>query len=135
VTQFFLFLIVAEALYPGYNIAQIYISDLGIEPSALIFNTSVFLLGVLMMVGTYFLHHVFHIKIFTVLLIVAALGSMGIGVFTENSEPIHSIAALFVFLCGSLPAIYSFRVMKLPFSLISIFLGVAGYFTRTNLYS
>jgi hypothetical membrane protein len=49
---------------------------------------------------------------------------MGVGVFTENSEPMHSIASLLVFLFGSLSAIYSFRVMKLPLSLISIFLGV-----------
>ena len=127
-TQFVLFLIMAEALYPGYNIAQNYISDLGIGSSALFFNTSVFLLGALMMAGTYFLHRAFHIKVFTVLLIVAALGSMGVGVFTKNSEPMHSIAALLVFLFSSLSAIYSFRVMKLPFSLISIFLGVMSLF-------
>jgi len=102
--------------------------DLGIGPSALIFNTSVFLLGALMMIGTYFLHRAFHIKVFTVLLIVAALGSMGVGLFTEKSEPMHSIASLLVFLFGSLSAIYSFRVIKLPFSLISIVLGVMSLF-------
>jgi hypothetical membrane protein len=127
-TQFFLGLLIAEALYPGYSIAQNYISDLGVGPSALIFNTSVFLLGVIMIVGTYFFHRTFHIKVFTVFLIVAALGSMGVGVFTENSEPMHSTASLLVFLFGSLSAIYSFRVMKLPFSLISIFLGVMSLF-------
>jgi hypothetical membrane protein len=127
-TQFFLGLLLAEALYPGYSIAQNYISDLGVGPSALIFNTSIFLLGVLMMVGTYFLHRTFNIKVFTVLLIIAALGSMGVGLFTENSEPMHSITSLLVFLFGSLSAIYSFRVMKLPFSLISIFLGMMSLF-------
>lgn len=123
-TQFVLFLIVAEALYPGYSIAQNYISDLGVGPSAVIFNASVFLLGVLMMVGTYFLQRAFHIKVFTVLLIVAALGSMGVGVFTENSEPMHSIAALLVLLFGGLSTIYSFTLVKFPFSLISVLLGL-----------
>jgi hypothetical protein len=55
-------------------------------------------------------------------------GPMSVGLFTEKSEPIHSTASLLVFLFGSLSAIYSFRVMKLPFSLISLFLGVMSLF-------
>ena len=126
-TQFVLVLIVAEALYPGYSIAQNYISDLGIGPSAMIFNSSVFLLGALMIVGAYFLQRAFHIKVFTVLLILAALGSIGVGVFTENSEPMHSIAAALGFLFGGLSTIYSSRLMRLPFSLISVLLGVMSF--------
>ena len=44
--QFVLGLLMPEALYPAYGIAENYISDLGIGPSAMIFNASVFLLGV-----------------------------------------------------------------------------------------
>jgi len=123
-TQFVLGLIVAEALYPGYSISKNYISDLGVGPSAMVFNASIFLLGSLMIVGTYFLQRAFSVKILTVLLTLAALGSMGVGIFTENSEPMHSIAALIVFLFGGLSAIYSYKLMKLPFSLINVILGL-----------
>jgi hypothetical membrane protein len=52
-TQFVLCLIIAEALYPGYSVSANYISDLGVGPSALVFNATVFLLGLLLLVGTY----------------------------------------------------------------------------------
>jgi len=123
-TQFILGLIVAEALYPGYSISTNYISDLGVGPSATVFNASIFLLGALMIVGTYFLQRAFNVKIFTVLLTLAALGSIGVGIFTENSEPMHAIAALIVFLFSGLSAIYSYKLMKLPFSLINVLLGL-----------
>jgi hypothetical membrane protein len=42
-SQFILGLIVAEALYPGYSISTNYISDLGVGPSSLVFNMSIFL--------------------------------------------------------------------------------------------
>jgi len=44
VTQFVLGLSVAEALYPGYSLSDQYISDLGTGPSAIVFNSSVFIL-------------------------------------------------------------------------------------------
>ena len=43
-TQFVLGLTISEALYPGYSVSDNYISDLGIGPSSIIFNSSVFLL-------------------------------------------------------------------------------------------
>jgi len=123
-TQFILGLVVAEALYPGYSISKNYISDLGIGSSAMIFNVSVFLLGALMIIGAYFLQRAFNVKILTVLLTLSALGSMGVSIFTENSEPMHSIASLIVFLFAGLSTIYSYKLMKLPFSIINVLLGV-----------
>ena len=46
VTQFVLGVIVSEALYPGYSISDNYLSDLGVGSSSMIFNSSVFLMGV-----------------------------------------------------------------------------------------
>ncbi|MFX1517685.1 MAG: DUF998 domain-containing protein [Promethearchaeota archaeon] len=62
VTQFVLGLTIAEALYPGYSVSDNYISDLGIGPLSIIFNSSVFLLGLLLIIGTYFLRHVYELK-------------------------------------------------------------------------
>ena len=103
-SQFILGLIVAEALYPGYSISTNYISDLGIGPSSTIFNVSIFLTGLLSIIGTYFLHRAFHHKVVTLLLTISALAAMCVGIFTENSEPMHTVASFFVFLFGGLSA-------------------------------
>jgi hypothetical membrane protein len=122
-TQFVLGLSISEALYPGYSVSANYISDLGIGPSALIFNSSAFLLGVLLLIGTYFLRHISNFKTVNVLLLLMALGAMGIGVFTKNYRTAHGAVATMAFFFAGLSAISSFRVLKKPLSLISIVLG------------
>jgi hypothetical membrane protein len=123
-SQFILGLIVAEALYSAYSISANYISDLGVGPSSMIFNMSIFLVGFLSIIGTYFLHRAFHHRMVTLLLTIAALAAMSVGIFTENSEPMHTIASVFVFFFGGVSAIVSYRIMKHPFSIIAIILGI-----------
>lgn len=53
-SQFVLGLVIAEALYPGYSISTNYISDLGVGPSSMVFNVSIFLLGLLSIIGLLF---------------------------------------------------------------------------------
>jgi len=133
VTQFVLGLIVSEALYPGYSISDNYISDLGVGPSSMIFNSSVFLLGLLVIIGTYFLHRAFKaFEVLKVLLVLTAIGAMGVGIFTEDFLMIHSVVSLIAFVCGGLSAIFSvicsyvhkFELVKMPFSAISVMLGL-----------
>lgn len=123
-SQFVLGLIVAEALYSGYSVSSNYISDLGVGPSAMIFNSSVFFMGLLLIVGTYFLQRAFNFNALTVPLVLTAIGAMGVGVFTENSGTIHHIVSLIAFLFGGLSAIFSFRLLKKPFSAIAVVLGL-----------
>jgi hypothetical membrane protein len=61
-THFVLAFTIAETLYPGYRVSGNYISDLGIGPSSIIFNSSVFLLGLSLLIGTYFLRHLSDFK-------------------------------------------------------------------------
>jgi hypothetical membrane protein len=123
-SQFVLGLIVAEALYPNYIISDKYISDLGVGPSSMIFNSSVFLMGLLLIIGTYFLQRAFNFKALTVLLILAALGTMGVGVFTENSGTFHPVVSLIAFLFGGLSTMFSFKLVRKPFSVIAAILGL-----------
>lgn len=122
--QFVLGLTVAEALYPGYSLAEKYISDLGIGPSAVIFNSSAFLLGLLLLIGTYFLRDISNSKIISMLLFLTAFGAMGIGVFTKNMPLAHGAVASAAFFFAGLSAISSFRLLKKPLSLISLILGI-----------
>jgi len=122
-TQFVLGLTISEALYPGYSVSDNYISDLGIGPSSIIFNSSVFLLGLLLLIGTYFLRHVSNFKTVNMLLLIMAIGAMGIGVFTKHYRTVHGAVATMAFFFAGLSAISSFKVLKRPLSLISMMLG------------
>ena len=132
VTQFVLGMIVSEALYPGYSVSDNYISDLGVGPSSLIFNSSVFLMGLLLIIGAYFLQRAFRFEMLTVMLVLTAVGVMGVGVFTEDFGAIHAVVSLIAFLFSGLSAIFSvlcsrmhkFPLVKMPFSALSIILGL-----------
>ena len=123
-SQFVIGLIVSEAIYPGYSVSANYISDLGVGASSMIFNSSIFLLGFLVLIGAYFLQRVFNFKFLTLLLVLTALGAMGVGVFTENSGRIHWVVSLITFLFGGLSSVTSFRLLKQPFSFIVVILGL-----------
>jgi hypothetical membrane protein len=123
VTQFTLGLTIAEALYPGYSVYGNYISDLGVGPSSIIFNSSVFLLGLLSLVATYFLRHSPNFRTVNMLLLLMAIGAMGVGVFTKDFTLAHGAVSSMAFFFGGLSAIASFKVLKKPLSLISIVLG------------
>jgi hypothetical membrane protein len=121
--QFILGLVVAEALYSGYSVADNYISDLGVGPSSMVFNSSVFLFGVLSIIGAWFLPRTVDFRGLTFLLVLMAIGAMGVGIFTSAFATIHGIVSLMAFGFGGLSAIASFKVSKLPLSAISVVLG------------
>ena len=126
VAQFILGIIIAEALYPGYSVHDNYISDLGIGPSSMIFNSSAFLLGTLILVGAYFLRNISKFKVVSMLLFLMAVGAMSVGIFTENSRGVHGAAALIAFIFSGLSTIASFRILEKPLSLVSAILGVVS---------
>lgn len=131
-SQFIIGMMLAEALYPGYSISMNYISDLGVGPSAIIFNASIFLMGLLILIGTYFFERAFHSKTLTVLLALLAIGAMGVGVFTESFAVMHGIVSLLAFVFGGISAIFSglskygsrSKLLARPFSVIAVILGL-----------
>lgn len=132
-TQFVLCLFISEALYPGYSIADNYISDLGVGPSSMVFNSSVFLLGVLVIVGAFLLQRAFkEFKMLIAVLILTAIGAMGVGIFTEEFGIIHVIVSLIAFLFGGLSPIFSvlcsyvhkIKLVQMLFSVLAVVLGL-----------
>ena len=121
--QFLLGLVVAEALYSGYSVSDNYISDLGVGSSSIVFNSSAFLFGLLSIIGAYFLPRTIDFRGLTVLLVLMAIGAMGVGVFTSAFTTIHGVVSLMAFGFGGLSAIASLKVSKLPLSVISVILG------------
>jgi hypothetical membrane protein len=117
-------IIIAEALYPGYSTSENWISDLGVGPSALIFNSSVFLLGVLGVAATYFIQRAFNSRVFSVLFAMASIGAIGVGLFTEEAMVLHIVFSLITFIFAGLSAVISYKLQKPPFSYLSVVLGV-----------
>ena len=107
-------MIVEQALLPHYNPASQAISDLGNSAlygsDALIFNVSVFTIGVLSMLGALllstFVPHRGEWRVGLVMLFLAGLGAMCVGLFPEEVNPLaHSLSALGAFVGGGLALI------------------------------
>jgi len=132
--QFVVAMIVAEAVYPNYSVSGNYISDLGVwsKPSAIIFDPSIILLGLTILIGAYFIQREFRLGAVTGLFVLAGLGPIGVGLFPENTflangvPVIHSVAAIISFVFGAIAAIACYRITKSPFRYFSVMLGVAS---------
>jgi hypothetical membrane protein len=132
--QFSIFLVLAEILFPNYNVSTNYISDLGafcpstgpcvIEPSADVFNGSIILLGLLILLGAYYLQRAFHSTPTAAIVALAGVGAIGVGLFPETTGIWHSVFSLIVFLFAGLAAVLTYRYQKRPMSYFSIALGV-----------
>ncbi|MDG7012065.1 MAG: DUF998 domain-containing protein [Nitrososphaerota archaeon] len=132
--QFSIFLVLAEILFPNYNVSTNYISDLGafcpstgpcvIEPSADVFNGSIILLGLLILLGAYYLQRAFRSTPTAAIVALAGVGAMGVGLFPETTGIWHSVFSLIVFLFAGLAAVLTSRYQKRPMSYFSIALGL-----------
>lgn len=127
-TQFILGIILSEALYPGYNTSTQTISSLGVGPSAIIFNSSILLMGVLGLIGVYFLHQVYKFNLFSILLGLAYIGAIGVGIFTEalTTFDLHVIFSFMAYVFGGIAAIISYKQQKQPMSIFSVILGAVS---------
>jgi len=130
--QFIMAMIIAEAVYPGYSTSANYISDLGVwsKPSAVIFNPSIILFGLLLMTGAYFIQKHFKNKTISVLFFLAGAGAMDVGIFPEDTFLIsgfpvfHVISAMTALLLGGIGAAVSCKITESPFKYISVIMGV-----------
>lgn len=134
--QFILLVQIAEELYPDYSTSQNYISDLGatckspsgsctiVQPSSFIFNSSIIILGILVVISAYYLQRAFTIKVFSSFILIAGLGAIGIGLFPETTGIIHIIDAFITFIFMGFAALMSYRIVRSPLNYFSIILGV-----------
>ena len=147
--QFGILLIVAEIYYSAhgvlntsgsgnttgyaYSVSVNFVSDLGatcrssctIPPSAWLFDISNAVLGLLILVGAYFLQRAFTWKPATGLLALAGIGALGVGLFPETAGILHTIFSFIAFLFAGLSAVVTSKFEKKPMSYLSIILGLA----------
>lgn len=134
VLQFGISLLLAEVTYPGYSVATNAISDLGatckngacliVQPSSTIFNSSIVILGLLVLLTSYYLQKAFRMRLLTIFLAIAALSMVGVGIFPETTGSLHSIVSFLTFFFIGLVAIAAYRVQRAPLSYLSVILGI-----------
>ena len=122
--QWYFGLLLAETWYPGYSSTIDYVSDLGTGPTAIIYNGSIFLMGVCLVLASYFLYDEFKSRAYTLFMILTGVGCIGLGIFPANMQPMHSFATLTAILFGAFSAIASFRVQRPPLSYLSVIMGL-----------
>ncbi len=121
-------LTLAEATFPGYNVAHDFLGDLGVGPSALLFNASIVLLGVAFVAAAGFLARAFRARLLPIAVALAGIGAIGFGLVPAmDDNPVRMIHAGFAFLAyagGGLSAILAFRILRPSLRYVSAALGV-----------
>jgi len=120
---FLLGMIIAEARYPGYSVSQNMISDLGVGPTALIFNSVTILYGLATIASVFLIRRSLRSIVFVMLLGLSGIGVLGVGLFPEDVGHLHDVSAATAFVFGSLAAVYSSRIFLSPFRYLSGYLG------------
>ena len=128
--QFLLAVNLAETQFPGYSVAKNTLSDLGgtvppVEPSAIIFNISVIILGILGLVTVYLILKSGGCRLFSSCLAISSIGAVGVGLFPEYTGSAHIFFALLTFIFGSLAVIFSYRLgLNIPMVIVSMVTGL-----------
>jgi hypothetical membrane protein len=124
--QFIVAMMIAEALYRNYSIRDNYISDLGVGPSALVFNSSVILLGLLAAAASYIIYRSIQARPLALLILLSGIGAIGVGIFTENAGQMHAVVSAVAFIFGGISAIAAYKLEKVPLNYISTILGLTA---------
>jgi hypothetical membrane protein len=130
----FMAIITGEIFFKkAYNTRDNYISELGApmphetvkpEPSVAIFNYSMIISGLMIMVATFFIQKIFRKLIMTIPLGLFGTGICGVGIFPGNIAPWHGIFALVLFIAGGLGAITSSKILTAPLKYVFMLLGI-----------
>jgi len=115
-------LTISEALYPGYHVTQV-ISDLGVGSTAWLFNSTIFVFGVLILISAYLMLNIHMDRYFTLLLCVTGAGALLVGLIPVTYGLLHIIVAGVVFVSAGFCAISGYNVFRGPFALLSPIFG------------
>jgi hypothetical membrane protein len=124
VIEFLLAMLVAEALYPGYSVSMNYISDLGVGRTAIIFNSSIIVMGLLLIIASALLTQ--QSKALATTIALTGIGAAGVGIFPETVHPFHLIFALIAFLFASISSYPAARISRSPGKALWPVLGTMG---------
>jgi hypothetical membrane protein len=128
--QFVLAAIITEALDKEYIFAQP-MNWLGSGSAGAIFNTSFFLLGILVIISAFFIqrmfssvHSKFNNRFFWFLMTMTGIGAAGLGIFNESFGDAHIFIVRLFWVFAIAAAVFSYSFQKKPFAYLSVIWGV-----------
>ena len=131
-------LFVAESVYPGYQVGQNPISDLGAtcrpevscivqQPAATIFTVLMLTLGACVIVAGFLLYRSTAVRAAAVLLALGGVGALGAGIFSE-AWAVHSLFAFMAFFFTPLAALTGLRLLSPSLRPFGAVLGATALF-------
>ncbi|WP_206425107.1 DUF998 domain-containing protein [Halosimplex salinum] len=125
--QFMTVIMLAAAMAPGYDFGAAAISDLGVIPeTALLFNTSLAVVGILDLVGGYFYYRTHGKRWLLAVFTLAGVGAVGAALFPLDTGGVHSLFALVAFVFFNLEAIGSATDLSGVMRFVSVVAGTVG---------
>ena len=125
--QFMTVIMLAASMAPGYDVGGGAISDLGvIAETALLFNASLVLVGVLKVVSGVLLARIGGGRGLLALYALAGIGAIGAGLIPLDRGGAHGLFALAAFVVFNLQAIAARRVSEGPMAAIGVVAGLVG---------
>lgn len=122
-TQFILAVVFAQTLDSSYNLSKP-LMFLGGGPAAWLYNSSLFILGILSFVSAYFFWRSSPNRLFFILFAVTGIGLALVGIFNENTGSLH-VFFVRTFMIFAIPTtILSYKFQKSPMSYASFALGL-----------
>lgn len=132
--QFILAVNLAETMLPGFSIAKNIFNGLGssvhiIGPSAIIFNLSIIILGILFLIAVYLILKSGGCRLFSSCLALSSIFAIGCGIFmqyTGSAAILYTLTLLF----GCLAVLFSYRLgLNIPMVIISFIMGLTALLT------
>ncbi|MCU0638066.1 MAG: DUF998 domain-containing protein, partial [Methanothrix sp.] len=103
VLQWFMVVLAAETLFPGYSSRLNDLSDLAstvppnlsiIQPSSMLFNSATFITGLLTLISAMLIYSSGERRLFPAVFGLSGVFAMGVGVFPGDTGTIHGLVAL-----------------------------------------
>jgi hypothetical membrane protein len=125
--QFMTVIMLAAAMVPGYDFRGGAISDLGVFPeTALLFNASLVLVGLLNLLGGYFFYRTHGKRWLLAVFAIAGVGAAGAGLFPLDTGGLHGLFALLAFLFFNVQALGSATHLTGLVRGLSVLAGAVG---------
>ena len=87
-------------------------------------NYAMIIAGLMVACGAWFVNKIFKKYLLTIPMALLGAGLACLGVFPVQILPTYNVFSLFVFLCGSMSAIASFKIVDAPLRYVFVCLGV-----------
>lgn len=140
IVQFAFLANIGQILYEGYSLKDTLLSDLGVweQPSALLFNTSLVMFGILGIGVGVVLWPDKKLNFIPLLFVLCGIGMLIMAAFPITIEWAHDVGAFLSFVLIAVAALCCFWTFPGPFGYASLFLGLIGFFTeityKTEIY-